>query len=99
MNKTHRRVLMPLFFHLLPDLKFKNDTGNHLLIQSKVNTAAKTITFEIYGTKDGREVSISKPTITNLTPPPPDLYIDDPSLPAGQIKQIDWEGMGGKSLV
>jgi len=79
-----------------PDLKFKNDTGNHLLIQSKVNTAAKTITFEIYGTKDGREVSISKPTITNLTPPPPDLYIDDPSLPAGQIKQIDWKAWGAR---
>lgn len=79
-----------------PDLKFKNDTGNHILIQVKVDTNAKTLAFELYGTKDDRKVYISKPIVTNITPPPEDLYIDDPTLPAGQIKQIDWKAWGAK---
>lgn len=79
-----------------PDFKFKNDTPGHLLIQTKVDTTNKTLIFEIYGTKDNRQIYISKPTITNITPPPEDLYIDDPSLPAGQVKQIDWKAWGAK---
>ncbi len=79
-----------------PDFKFKNDTGSHILIQTKVNTTNKTLVFEIYGTKDNRKVYISKPIITSTTPPPEDLYIDDPTLPKGQIKQIDWKAWGAK---
>lgn len=76
------------------DLKFRNDTGNYLLIQSFVNPATMTLTFELYGTTDGRQVVISKPVIANQTPPPDDLYQDDPTLPKGQIKQIDWKAWG-----
>jgi vancomycin resistance protein YoaR len=79
-----------------PDLKFKNDTPAHLLIQTKLDTTNKTLTFEIYGTKDNREVFISKANISNITPPPEDLYIDDPSLPIGKITQIDWKAWGAK---
>jgi vancomycin resistance protein YoaR len=79
-----------------PDLKFKNDTPGHLLIQTKFDGNNKTLVFEIYGTKDNRQVYISKPIITNITPPPEDLYIDDPNLPSGQIKQIDWKAWGAK---
>lgn len=79
-----------------PDFKFKNDTPGHLLIQTKFDGNNKTLVFEIYGTKDNREVYISKPVITGITPPPEDLYIDDPSLPSGKIKQIDWKAWGAK---
>lgn len=79
-----------------PDLKFKNDTPAHLLIQTKIDLNNKTLVFEIYGTKDNREVYISKPVISNVSPPPEDLYIDDPNLPAGQVKQIDWKAWGAK---
>ncbi|BCX14468.1 MAG: VanW family protein [Patescibacteria group bacterium] len=79
-----------------PDLKFKNDTPAYLLMQTKIDLNNKTLIFEIYGTKDNREVYISKPVISNITPPPEDLYIDDPNLPAGQIKQIDWKAWGAK---
>ncbi len=78
------------------DFKFKNDTPQHILIQTQVDTKTSTLTFEIYGTKDGRKVTVSKPIIQSSTPPPPDLYIDDPNLPAGTIKQIDYKAWGAK---
>lgn len=76
------------------DLKFENDTGNYLLIQSFVNPTSMTLTFELYGTRDGRQVAISKPVVANQTPPPDDLYQDDPTLSKGQIKQVDWKAWG-----
>ncbi|OGM09802.1 hypothetical protein A2W13_01310 [Candidatus Woesebacteria bacterium RBG_16_36_11] len=78
------------------DLKIQNDTPAHLLIQTSIDTKTKTLVFEIYGTNDGRIATISKPSISGVTPPPDDLYIDDPTLPAGTIKQIDWKAWGAK---
>jgi len=79
-----------------PDLKFQNDTPGHLLIQTRVNTKTATLVFEIYGTSDGRIATTSKPVVTNIVPPPEDLYIDDPGLPEGTVKQIDWKAWGAK---
>jgi vancomycin resistance protein YoaR len=79
-----------------PDLKFKNDTPGHILIQSVANTKALTLVFEIYGTSDGRVSSISKPIVSSVSPPPEDLYTDDPTLPVGTVKQIDWKAWGAK---
>lgn len=79
-----------------PDLKFKNDTPGHILIQSSVDTKTATLVFEIYGTSDGRIATTSKPVITNQVPPPEDLYVDDPTLPSGTVKQIDYKAWGAK---
>lgn len=79
------------------DLKFKNDTPGHLLIQSYANTATSSLVFEIYGTSDGRVAATTKPIVTDVVPPPEDLYVDDPALPEGTIKQIDWKAWGAKS--
>jgi len=79
------------------DLKFKNDTPAHILIQAKADTKNLTLTFELYGTKDGRTSQITKPTVTSQTPPPEDLYIDDPTLPTGQVKQIEYKAWGAKT--
>jgi len=78
------------------DLKFKNDTENYLLIQTYVDKTKKSLTFELYGTKDGRIAITTKPVTTSSTPPPEDLYIDDPTLPSGTIKQIDYKAWGAK---
>ena len=37
-----------------PDLKFINDTGNYVLIQSIYDGKNKKLTYEIYGTSDGQ---------------------------------------------
>jgi len=78
------------------DFKFQNDTSAYLLIQTNINTKTQALFFEIYGTNDNRLVSISKARIWDQVSPPPDLYQDDPTLPNGTIKQIDWKAWGGK---
>ena len=79
------------------DLKIKNDTPAYLLIQTYFDQKNYCLTFEIYGASDGRSVSISKSRMWDQSPPPPDLYQDDPTLPTGQIKQIDWKSWGAKA--
>lgn len=78
------------------DLKFKNDTQNYILIQSAIDPVEQKLEFSLYGTKDNRQVLISSPVISDQTPPPPPAFQDDPTLPKGQIKQIDFEASGAK---
>lgn len=74
------------------DLKFKNDTNAHILIQAYVT--GNTLTVDLYGTSDNRSVSMTKPIVTNITPAPPEIRQDDPSLPKGTVKQVDWAARG-----
>ena len=76
------------------DFKFKNDMKTHLLVQSFVDLENYTLTFELYGTKDGRVVEMSTPIVTGQTPAPEPLYQDDPELPKGEIKQVDFAAAG-----
>ncbi|OGE31772.1 hypothetical protein A3C59_01625 [Candidatus Daviesbacteria bacterium RIFCSPHIGHO2_02_FULL_36_13] len=76
------------------DFQFKNDTGSHILIQAY--TAGTTLYVDLYGTSDGRIASLSKPVVTNITPAPPELRQDDPTLPKGVVKQVDWAASGAK---
>ncbi|MFZ3301454.1 MAG: VanW family protein [Microgenomates group bacterium] len=78
------------------DLKFKNDTGAYLLIQPTIDNPNYTLTFEIYGTNDGRISTVSKPVITSSTAPAADLYVDDPTLKAGVVKQIEHRAYGAR---
>lgn len=78
------------------DFKFKNDTSANILIQSEVDLNKLKLTFYLYGTVDGRNATISTSRIWDQTPPPPDLYQDDPTLPKGTIKQVDWKAWGAK---
>ncbi|CAN5199959.1 hypothetical protein BH09PAT1_BH09PAT1_7940 [soil metagenome] len=76
------------------DLKFKNETGHYILVQSYVDSENQQLTFELYGTSDGRVAHISTPVILSQTPAPEPLYQDDPTLPQGQIKQVDFAAAG-----
>ena len=79
-----------------PDLKFTNDTPGYILIQAIANPKNYSLIFELYGTSDGRISKTSKPVVTGVTAPPPDVYQDDPTLPAGTVKQVDWKAWGAK---
>jgi len=68
-----------------PDLKFINDTGHHLLIQSIYDGKNKKLIYEIYGTSDGRKVEISNYRQWDAQPAPPDVWIDDPTLSPGKV--------------
>ena len=77
------------------DFRFRNDTGAYLVIQPVVNGTGGTITFNFYGTKPDRQVTISEPEIADVSPPPAPLYEVDESLAPGEKEQVDWakEGM------
>lgn len=80
------------------DLKFKNDTGHFILIQTKVDPAKKKMIFEFWGTKDGRQVSVSPPTFTDPIPAPTEpYYVDDPTYPTGYLVEEEHahEGVTG----
>ncbi len=76
------------------DLKFLNNTGHYLLIQNDMNQDEMSLTFKIYGTNDGRKVTLTIPVITNQIPPPAPLYQDDPTLLKGQVEQTDFAASG-----
>ncbi len=76
------------------DLAIKNDTTNYILIQTKTDTKNMNLSFELYGTSDGRTAQILNHQVWGLTPPPPDLYQDDPTLAKGEVKQVDFAAWG-----
>lgn len=76
------------------DLKFTNDTGHWILVQSIVDQMDQRLTFNLYGTQDGRKAVLTTPVVSNETPPPPDVFNDDPTLPKGVIKQVDFSAWG-----
>lgn len=76
------------------DFQFKNDTAHHILIQTYVNGTSMNVSF--FGTSDGRVSTISTPKIISQTPPLPELRQDDPSLPKGTVKQVDWAAWGAR---
>lgn len=49
-----------------PDLRFINNTPNHILIQTKI--VGTVLTFEFYGTDDGRKTTVDGPYITEKQP-------------------------------
>lgn len=79
------------------DFKFKNDTPASILIQTEIVEDKNLILFHLYGKKDGRRVEMTEPVLTNVAPPPPPINQDDPTLPRGQTKQVDFPAWGGRS--
>jgi vancomycin resistance protein YoaR len=68
----------------LPDLRFVNDTGSHILVQRRIE--GNKLYFDFWGKKDGRAVQEYKPTIYNIVKPPAGKVIETLSLPVGQKK-------------
>jgi vancomycin resistance protein YoaR len=72
------------------DFKFRNDTDHYLLIQTETDLKAGTLTFRFYGSPPGREVIVSEPELANVVKHGPPIYEEDPTLPKGVTKQVDW---------
>lgn len=79
------------------DFRFKNDTGHYILIQTKFLPAESKLIFELYGTSDGRKSEVFNFKLWDQKSPPPQLYQDDPTLPNGTEKQVDWPAWGAKA--
>ncbi|MFY9484275.1 MAG: VanW family protein [Patescibacteria group bacterium] len=78
-----------------PDLKIKNDTPGWILVQGFIQ--GDSLTFEFYGSKDGRRSEIIGPKLLSSTAPPPDVYLETADLPAGEVKQVEKPHPGGKT--
>lgn len=73
------------------DLKFVNDTAGYLLMQIEVYTETGEMYVYLYGTKPNREVIMEGPYLSNWTPAPTEpVYVYNPALPQGYIRQTDW---------
>lgn len=79
------------------DFKFKNDTQAAILIQAEIEEDTNILRFKFYGKKDDRKVEISDATVWDVVPPPEPKYEDDPNLPNGVVKQIDYPAWGSKA--
>lgn len=67
-----------------PDIKFLNDTGNYILIQTRI--AGNDIYFDFWGTKDGRKATSTAPTVYNIVKPPATKTIVSSDLKPGEKK-------------
>lgn len=79
------------------DFRFINDTPGHILLYTETDSKNLTMKIELYGTSDGRTSEISDYKAWGARPAPPPVYIDDPSLPPGKVKQVDWATGGLKT--
>ena len=67
-----------------PDLRFINDTGNWLLLQTEID--GYDLTFRFYGTNDGRKIEQTDPVLSNWVSAPPQANIETTDLAPGTTK-------------
>lgn len=70
-----------------PDFRFINDTDSNILLWGQI--IDDKITFEFYGTKDGRTSQIIGPKKLSQTPYGPAIYSETDTLPKGAVKQTE----------
>ena len=78
----------------LVDFKFTNDTPYWLLMETYVSTRNYSLTWKFYSTKDGRIVNWQTSGVQDVVDPPDPLYRENPDLPAGTIKKVDYAVAG-----
>ncbi|MFH1112028.1 MAG: VanW family protein [Patescibacteria group bacterium] len=67
-----------------PDFRFQNDTGNAILIQTKIE--GDNLIFEFWGKQDGRIAEQTKPVIFNIVKPLPTKIVETEDLLLGEKK-------------
>ncbi|MBI5953714.1 MAG: VanW family protein [Chloroflexi bacterium] len=83
----------------LVDFKFANDTPYWMLMETYVDVGARTLTWKIYSTPDGRSVTWETTGPSNVVPAPSPVFEENPELKAEQIKQIDYPANGADVTV
>ena len=83
----------------LVDFKFKNDTPYWMLMETNVNVAARTITWKIYSTSDGRSVTWETTGAQNTVPAPETVFEENVDLKTNELKQVDYAAEGADVTV
>ncbi|HXV26789.1 MAG TPA: VanW family protein [Candidatus Paceibacterota bacterium] len=78
------------------DMKFRNDTPGAVLVIGYVH--GDRVTFELYGTKDGRSAEIEGPVTLTEVPAGDPIYIETDELAPGETRQVEWPHPGGSAV-
>lgn len=70
-----------------PDFKFVNDMKTPILIWAIAGN--NSLVFQIYGTKDGRQVNISNPVTYDYVPAGAPIYTESATMATGAIRQVE----------
>lgn len=79
-----------------PDFAFLNDTPGWILIQGEIK--GNSLSFELYGTKDGRTSTIDGPHTLSQTAPPPSIYETTDKLAPGETKMTEHPHEGAHTI-
>ncbi len=79
-----------------PDFRFLNDTTSTILIRGYVE--GYKVTFELYGTRDGRKSEVDGPYTLSIIPPGDPIYAETDTLPPGEKKRLERAHPGGSAI-
>lgn len=71
------------------DMRFVNDTGGWLLMESYVDYQRQRLTVVLYGSPTGREVTYDYRVLERTPAPTRPVYVDDPKFPRGYLRRTD----------
>jgi vancomycin resistance protein YoaR len=71
------------------DFKFLNDTGHHMLLLTEIDYKKQLLYFSLWGTKDGRSGSYTRPKVSKWIDPPAEIeyIISDKDANGNPIKK------------
>lgn len=78
------------------DFRFRNTTAHPILIIGYV--VGDKVTFELYGTRDGRTSQVIGPRLLQEVPAGDPIYTDDSTIPKGTTKQLETPHPGGTAI-
>lgn len=81
------------------DLRFVNDSGGWLLMESYVDLERQRLTVALYGPPTGRSVSYEHRVLERTPAPTMPVYVNDPSQPRGYLRKSDTARGGIKVVV
>lgn len=81
------------------DLRFVNDSGGWLLMESYVDLERQRLTVALYGPPTGRSVSYEHRVLERTPAPTTPVYVNDPSQPRGYLRKSDTARGGIKVVV
>ncbi|MCY3895130.1 MAG: VanW family protein [Chloroflexi bacterium] len=81
------------------DLKFTNDFENPIMLRALLDRRLGTLDFEIWGAKDGRTVTLSKPRLWDWEDPPPDEGIVNAEEEPDFEEQVEFAKRGVKAAI
>lgn len=71
------------------DMRFVNNSGGWLLMESYVDLNAQRLTVALYGAPTGRSVAYEHRVLERTPAPSEPVYVDDPKQPTGYFRKSD----------